>query len=240
MHECTSHHRRACPLRPRKRFTRPLIPPPQRHAALSNPSHNPSKRHHLHHSKRTSITHTTLPHPHHLPTPLIPHKLKTPHFPPTPTPLPHLLHPRHHNPNRMPSTNRIPRLLQRLQPRHMAPALTSTDALEIHRPNRLVNCGIPRGRGGFREGGLRGAGGAVEGVGEPEAPVCEVGGDYEGGGGVCEVGGEEAAEGGFGGDGGVAYEDWGEGGEVGGVCAEGSIVQYFWKWVVVGKRGASL
>ena len=60
-------------------------------------------------------------------------------------------------------------------------------------------------RGGFREGGLRGAGGPVEGVGEAEAPVREVGGDYEGGGGVCEVGGEKAAEEGLGGDGGVAY-----------------------------------
>jgi len=178
---------------------------PQRQASLSISSHNPSKRQ-LHDRISTSITHTTLPHPRPRPTPLIPHKPKTPHpLPPLPAPLPHLLHPRHHDPNRMPSTNRIPRLLQRLQPRHMAPTLARAHALEIHAFDRLMDRGIPGRRGGFDEAGLRGAGGAVEGVGEAEAPVCEVGGDYEGGGGVCEVGGEKAAEEGLGGDGGVAY-----------------------------------
>ena len=87
----------------------------------------------------------------------------------------------------------------------MAPAFARADTLEIHAFDRLMDRRVPRRRGGFGEAGLRGAGGAVEGVGEAEAPVGEVGGDYEGGGGVCEVGGEKAAEEGLGGDGGVAY-----------------------------------
>lgn len=138
----------------------------------------------LQNRKSARITDTALPDPHHLPAPLIPHEPKLP-LPPSPQPL----QPRQHNPNRMPPTNRIPRLAQHLKPALMRPPLASAHALEIHALDALVD---RRVRGGFGAGaerhGVAGRG-LVVSVAEARAPMREIGADDESVGWVREVGG---------------------------------------------------
>lgn len=123
----------------------------------------------------------------------------------------------------MPSTHRVPRRLQDIQPLLVLAPLASAHAAEIDRFDGLVNRRVRWRFGARAEVGGRGCGGLVVGVAEAGAPVREVGGDDPGGVRVGEVGAEDGGELAFGGGGGVADHDGHERGEGGAVVgAEGT------------------
>lgn len=155
------------------------------------------------HRKRTRIADTTIPHAHTLTTLLVPHELEPPLRHPPLLPSPQLLAPilpcrplprakhlqrSHHNPNRMPSTDRIPRLAQIRQERLMRAGLDGAHAESIDVGDGGVD-------GGFGAGFGLGFGGEVVACCCCCRGYCCCRGDLRGGGG--RGGGGGGGEGGF-------------------------------------------
>ena len=139
----------------------------------------------LNHSKGASIANTTITNPRDQTTTIILHEFERSDSFAT-TRFPHLLNRSHDHANWMSPTDRIPRLLQFLQPSLMTPTFTSTHTFEIYGFDRFVNCwfSILGRRSQICCLACRWV--FVECISESLTPVCEIRGDDE----CCVWGGE--------------------------------------------------